>query len=317
VHMIVKLLRLLGAATFAGVLVGLLALPGVGSVGMVARDASDSFQSMPDDFSLTPPPERTTVYSADGQVIAQFYYHNRESVSLKQVAPIMQKAIVAIEDARFFQHGPLDPKGSLRALVTNAQDGGIVQGGSTLTQQYVKNLLVENAKNGKGAEAAKAPNFARKVRELRYAVNVEKRLTKAQILDDYLNIAYFGSGAYGVQAASHYYFSKNASQLTLPEAALLAGVTNSPYFYDPEINQKGAADRRNTVLYRMADLKIITKQQPVLGAGGRHAAHPRGAQPVPADPLRDRRLPRAACHERLTEAHGCSPDVTRSRPTCS
>jgi membrane peptidoglycan carboxypeptidase len=258
---VVKLLRLLGAAAFAGVLVGLLALPGVGSVGMAARDASDSFQSLPDDFSLKPPPERTTVYSADGQVIAQFYYHNRESVSLDQVAPIMQKAIVAIEDARFFQHGPLDAKGSFRALVTNAQDGGITQGGSTLTQQYVKNLLVENAKTDKEAEAAKAPNFGRKLRELRYAVNVEKRLTKSQILEGYLNIAYFGSGAYGVEAASQYYFSKSASELTLSEAALLAGVTNSPYYYDPEINAKGATDRRNIVLYRMADLKIISKQQ--------------------------------------------------------
>jgi membrane peptidoglycan carboxypeptidase len=260
-RVIVKLLRLLGAAAFAGVLVGLLALPGVGSVGMAARDASDSFQNLPDDFSLKPPPERTTVYSADGQVIAQFYFHNRESVSLDQVAPIMQKAIVAIEDARFFQHGPLDAKGSFRALVTNAQDGGIKQGGSTLTQQYVKNLLVENAKTDKDAQAAKAPNFGRKLRELRYAVNVEKRLTKNQILEGYLNIAYFGSGAYGVQAASQYYFSKNASELTLPESALLSGITNSPSAYDPESYPKAATDRRNTVLYRMADLKIITKQQ--------------------------------------------------------
>ncbi|GLY80986.1 penicillin-binding protein [Actinoallomurus iriomotensis] len=259
--MIVKLLRLLGAAAFAGVLVGLLALPGVGSVGMAARDASDNFQNMPDDFSLSPPPERSTVYSADGQVLAVFYEHNRESVSLNQIAPVMQKAVVAIEDDRFYDHGPLDFKGSFRALVTNAQDGGIKQGGSTLTQQYVKNLLVENAKDDKEAQAAKAPNFGRKLRELRYAVNVEKQLTKQQILEGYLNIAYFGSGAYGVQAASQYYFSKNASQLTLSEAALLAGVTNSPYFYDPEINQKGATDRRNTVLYRMAQLKMITKAQ--------------------------------------------------------
>ncbi len=254
-------MRLLGAAVVAGLLVSLIALPGVGSAGMAARDAADSFQNMPDDFSLQPPPERTTVYSADGQVIAQFYYHNRESVRLDQVAPIMQKAIVAIEDSRFFQHGPLDMKGSVRALVTNAQDGGIKQGGSTLTQQYVKNLLVENAKSDTDAEAAKAPNFGRKLRELRYAVNVEKRLTKKQILEGYLNIAYFGSGAYGVQAASQYYFSKDASQLTLSEATLLAGVTNSPYFYDPEINPKGATDRRNTVLYRMAGLRMITKQQ--------------------------------------------------------
>ena len=254
-------MRLLGAAVVAGLLVGLIALPGVGSAGMAARDAADSFQNMPDDFSLKPPPERTSVYSADGQVIAQFYYHNRESVRLDQVSPIMQKAIVAIEDSRFFEHGPLDMKGSVRALVTNAQDGGIKQGGSTLTQQYVKNLLVENAKSETDAQAAKAPNFGRKLRELRYAVNVEKQLSKNQILEGYLNIAYFGSGAYGVQAAAQYYFSKNASELTLAEATLLAGVTNSPYFYDPEINSKGAMDRRNVVLYRMADLKMITKQQ--------------------------------------------------------
>ncbi len=254
-------MRLLGAAVVAGLLVSLIALPGVGSAGMAARDAADSFQNMPDDFSLKPPPERTSVYSADGQVIAQFYFHNRESVRLDQVSPIMQKAIVAIEDSRFFQHGPLDMKGSVRALVTNAQDGGIKQGGSTLTQQYVKNLLVESAKSDKDAEAAKAPNFGRKLRELRYAVNVEKELSKNQILEGYLNIAYFGSGAYGVQAAAQYYFSKNASELTLPEATLLAGVTNSPYFYDPEINPKGATDRRNVVLNRMADLKMITRQQ--------------------------------------------------------
>ncbi|MCW2946446.1 MAG: Peptidoglycan glycosyltransferase [Actinoallomurus sp.] len=254
-------MRLLGAAVVAGLLVGLIALPGIGSAGMAARDASNGFQNLPDGFNLQPPPERTTVYSSDGQVIAQFYYHNRESVRLDQVAPTMQKAIVAIEDSRFFQHGPVDFKGSVRALVTNAQDGGIKQGGSTLTQQYVKNLLVENAKSDKEAQAAKAPNFGRKLRELRYAVNVEKRLTKNQILEGYLNIAYFGSGAYGVEAASQYYFSKDASQLTLAEASLLAGVTNSPYFYDPEINPKGATDRRNTVLKRMAGLKMISKQQ--------------------------------------------------------
>jgi membrane peptidoglycan carboxypeptidase len=258
---IVKLLRLAGAAVTAGILVSLIALPGVGSAGIAARDAADGFQKMPAGFSLAPPPERTTVYSADGQVIAQFYYHNRQSVRLAQVAPVMRQAIVAIEDSRFYRHGPLDMKGSLRALLTNAQDGGVRQGGSTLTQQYVKNLLVENAKTEQAAEEAKAPTFGRKLRELRYAASVEKRLSKDQILEGYLNIAYFGSGAYGVQAASQYFFSKNAADLTLPEAALLAGITNSPYSYDPEINPKGATDRRNLVLARMAGLKMITKQE--------------------------------------------------------
>jgi membrane peptidoglycan carboxypeptidase len=275
---IVKVMRLLGAAVVAGLLVSLIALPGVGSTGLAARDAANGFEGDDDGFSLQPPPERTTVYSSDGQVIAQFYYHNRESVRLDQIAPIMQKAIVAIEDSRFYEHGPLDVKGSIRALVTNANDGGIVQGGSTLTQQYVKNLLVENAKTDKEAEAAKAPNFGRKLRELRYAVKIEKTLTKQQILQGYLNIAYFGSGAYGAQAASQYYFSKDASKLTLPQAALLAGVTNSPYFYDPEINPKGATDRRNIVLYRMAALKMISKQEADAAAASPivlHIKHPK------------------------------------------
>jgi membrane peptidoglycan carboxypeptidase len=257
---IVKLVRLLGAALAAGILVSLIALPGVGSAGMAARDAADGFQKMPSGFSLAPPPERTTVYSADGQVIAEFYYHNRESIRLDQVTPVMRQAIIAIEDSRFYQHGPLDMKGSLRALLTNAQDGGIRQGGSTLTQQYVKNLLVENARTEKAAEEAKAPTFGRKLRELRYAANVEKRLSKDQILEGYLNIAYFGSGAYGIQAAAQYFFSKDAAQLTLPEAALLAGTTKNPFAYDPELNPKGATDRRNLVLARMAGLKMISKR---------------------------------------------------------
>lgn len=260
-------MRLLGAAVAAGLLIGLIALPAVGSAGMATRDAADSFQKLPTGFNLTPPPERTTVYSADGQVIAQFYYHNRESVRLDQVAPVMQKAIVAIEDSRFYQHGPLDFKGSVRALVTNAQDGGIRQGGSTLTQQYVKNMLIEDATTEAEAEAAKAPTFGRKLRELRYAVNVEKHLTKDQILQGYLNVAYFGSGAYGVQAAAQYYFSKDASALTLREAALLAGVTNSPSAYDPELHPQAALSRRNTVLYRMAQLKMISKAQADQAAG--------------------------------------------------
>ncbi|GAB3958077.1 transglycosylase domain-containing protein [Actinoallomurus acanthiterrae] len=274
-HAIIKLLRLLGAAIVAGLLVGLIALPAVGSAGMATRDAADGFKDLPTDFNIQPPPERTTVYSADGQVIATFFQHNRESVRLDQVAPIMQKAVVAIEDSRFYQHGPLDMKGSVRALITNAQEGGVKQGGSTLTQQYIKNLLVEAADNQAEVDAAKAATFGRKLKELRYAVNVEKRLTKDQILQGYLNIAYFGAGAYGVEAAAQRYFSKDASQLTLPEAALLAGTTNSPSYYDPTIYPDHALQRRNTVLYRMAELKIITKQQADQAAAQKIKLHPK------------------------------------------
>ncbi|MBX6768806.1 MAG: transglycosylase domain-containing protein, partial [Actinomadura rubrobrunea] len=208
------LLRLLGAGVVAGVLVAFIALPGVGSAGLTARDAANNFQQMDSSLKVTTPSEKTVVYDAGGQPFATFFDKYRESVRLDQVAPIMKQAIIDIEDSRFYQHGALDLKGTIRALATNAQSDQ-TQGGSTLTQQYVKNLLVDSAKTQKEYLEATAPTIGRKVRELRYALEIEKRMTKDQILEGYLNIAYFGAGAYGVQAAAKRYFSKPASQLNL------------------------------------------------------------------------------------------------------
>ncbi|GAA2120582.1 penicillin-binding protein [Actinomadura alba] len=260
-NIVVKLVRLVGAAVVAGVLVAFIALPVVGSTGVSARNASDSFQNMPSDLKTTPPPEKTVLYDTAGKPIATFFDKYRESVRLDQVNPIMKRAIVAIEDSRFYEHGALDAKGAFRALATNVESGETAQGGSTLTQQYVKNLLVENAKTDEEYRAAIAPTAGRKLRELRYALDIEQKMSKDQILEGYLNIAYFGGGAYGVQAASKRYFSKPASKLNLEQAALLAGITKNPSAFDPTLNPKDARNRRNTVLDRMAELRIVTKAQ--------------------------------------------------------
>jgi membrane peptidoglycan carboxypeptidase len=252
--------RLAGAGIMAGVLAAFVALPMVGSAGLAARDAANNFENMPVDLSTAPPPEKTVVYAADGKPLATFFDEYRESVRLDQVAPIMRKAIIAIEDSRFYEHGALDLKGAIRALATNAEANEVKQGGSTLTQQYVKNLLIEHAKTPEERQAARAPTVGRKLRELRYALDVEQKMSKDQILEGYLNVAYFGAGAYGAQAAAKRYFSKPAAKLKLAEAALLAGITNSPFAYDPTLHPGAARTRRNTVLERMAQLGVVSRQ---------------------------------------------------------
>ncbi|WP_170177636.1 penicillin-binding protein [Thermomonospora umbrina] len=258
---LVQLLRLIGAGVVAGVLVAFIALPGIGSAGLTARDAANDFQNMDDDLNTSPPPEKTVVYDAQGDQIALFFDKYRESVPLAKVTPIMQKAVIGIEDSRFYEHGALDLKGTLRALASNAQSDGGRQGGSTLTQQYVKNLLVENAKTDEEYDEVTAPTIGRKIRELRYALRLEETMSKNQILEGYLNIAYFGGGAYGVQAAAKRWFSRPAAKLSLPQAALLAGITQNPTAYDPVLHPKAARQRRDVVLYRMAELGTITKAQ--------------------------------------------------------
>ena len=172
----------------------------------------------------------------------------------------MQEAIIAIEDSRFYQHGGVDPKGLFRAAVANYANKGVVQGASTLTQQYVKNVLVETANvrgDRAGVEAATDKTSQRKVREIKFAISLEKKYPKDEILKRYLNIAYFGDEVYGVEAASRYYFNKAAKDLTLPEAALLAGLVQSPGAWSPKRPEK-AKERRDVVLRRMRDLKMIS-----------------------------------------------------------
>jgi membrane peptidoglycan carboxypeptidase len=249
------------ASLFAGILAAGLALPAIGFAGLSAKNAAQSFEALPAELQTPALDQRTRILAANGQTIATFYSENRVYVPLTKIAPVMQQAIVAIEDSRFYQHGGIDLRGTLRALLTNAESGGVTQGGSTLTQQYVKNVLVMTAKTKAEQEAATARSFSRKIREARLALGLEQQETKDQILEGYLNIAYFGAGAYGVEAAAQRYFSKPAADLTLPEAATLAGIVQYPSAFDAIAHTRASQDRRNVVLQRMADVGDISQAQ--------------------------------------------------------
>ncbi|MCL6537491.1 MAG: penicillin-binding protein [Acidothermus sp.] len=261
-----RIVTLIFLTLLTGVLVAALALPAVGGIGLTARNmiGNISFSDLPPELQEPPLAQRSVILAADGTELATFYYENRQSVPLSQVAPVMREAIVAIEDSRFYEHHGIDPQGILRALVKDTSVGGAAQGASTITQQYVRQALVEiNAQNDNtaAARAATAKTLSRKLTEARYALALEQRLSKDQILEDYLNTVYFGSGAYGIAAAAQHYFSEDPSQLTLPQAALLAGVVNNPSSFDPILNPHDAMSRRNVVLQRMADLHYISQSE--------------------------------------------------------
>ncbi|TDO59771.1 membrane peptidoglycan carboxypeptidase [Kribbella sp. VKM Ac-2571] len=251
----------LGVSVLSGALAAGLAIPFAGLAGFTTEKTSDTLQDLPQQFDEVPLKQKSTILAADGTVIATLAEQNRVPVKLKDVAPIMQKAIVAIEDDRFYEHGALDAKGTLRALLQNQSSGSVQQGGSSITQQYVKISLVEKAKTPTEVAAATADTYQRKVAELRYAVAVEKQYSKNEILEKYLNLANFGDGAWGIQAAAQHYFSVNASQLTLPQAAMLAGLVKNPTGYDPTNNAKRAKDRRDVVIRRMLELHVISVAQ--------------------------------------------------------
>jgi membrane peptidoglycan carboxypeptidase len=276
--------KLAGLAALMGLLSGAILAPSLGGAGLMAKDVT--VQMGPAKLDEPPLPQVSTILAADGSRIASFYYENRTDVGHEKIAPIMHKAIVSIEDSRFYEHGPIDLQGTMRALVRNQTSGGVVQGGSSLTQQYVKNVLFEsagtrvavahealrNARTKAAKAAAKAalkdaqeaqnntiaPKFSRKLQELRYALWVEQNYSKNDILAKYLNIAYFGRHTYGIEAAAMRYFSVHASQLTLGQAATLAGMVNNANQYDPIEHPKATVERRDAVLGRMAQLGNIT-----------------------------------------------------------
>ncbi|WP_326753979.1 penicillin-binding protein [Streptomyces hirsutus] len=254
--------KFLGVSVLSGAVLAGIALPAVGALGLAAKGSVESFDELPANLKTPPLSQRTTILDAAGGKIATVYSRDRTVVDLKDISPHLQKAIVAIEDSRFYEHGAVDLKGVLRAMNRNAQSGGVSQGASTLTQQYVKNVFVEEA----GDDATKVAQatqqtIGRKIRELKFAIQVEEELGKKKILENYLNITYFGQQAYGVEAASQRYFSKPAKDLNLQESALIAGLVQSPSRYDPVNDETEALKRRNTVLARMAQVGDISEEQ--------------------------------------------------------
>ncbi|MBT3153060.1 penicillin-binding protein [Streptomyces sp. CHD11] len=254
--------KFLGVSVLAGAVMAGIALPAVGALGLAAKGSVESFDELPANLKTPPLSQRTTILDADGGQIATVYSRDRTVVELEDISPYLQKAIVAIEDSRFYQHGAVDLKGVLRALNSNARSGEVSEGASTLTQQYVKNVFVEEAGDDptKVAQATQQ-TIGRKIRELKYAIQVEEELGKKKILENYLNITFFGQQAYGVEAAARRYFSKPAKDLNLQESALLAGLVQSPSRYDPVNDETEAKKRRNIVLQRMAEVGDVSQEQ--------------------------------------------------------
>ena len=246
---------LLVCGLVAGLVVALTMLPLVSATGLAAKAGADSFEHLPSELKTEPLPLRTTVTASDGSPITTFYGdENRVHVPLSRIPKVMQDATIAAEDARFYEHHGVDPRGVVRALVQNAR--GNTQGASTLTQQYVRLVLFSQAKTEEARRAAIAQTPARKLQEMRYAIALEKKISKAEILERYLNIAFYGNNAYGVGAAAQAYFSTTADKLTATQAATLAGMVKSPTTY--AANRRATLDRRNYVLQRMGDLSFLS-----------------------------------------------------------
>jgi penicillin-binding protein 1A len=195
-------------------------------------------------------PVPTTVYDASGKKIAIFGAQRRQVVGFNQISNNMKKAILAAEDARFYEHGPISFRAIGRAFFEDIIHGRIVQGGSTITQQLVKNLYLTPSKT-----------IYRKLKEAVLAYKIANHLTKNEILTLYLNTVYFGNGAYGIESASEIYFNKHASDLTIAESAMLAGLVQAPNAYNPYYHPELAAKRTIYVLNNMLENHFITKQQ--------------------------------------------------------
>ena len=241
--------------TLGSVVFALALLPPVGAAGRAIGAFSDKFEEIGTDVDLAFPriPERSTILAADGSVLATLYLdENRKIIRLSQVNQVARDAVLAIEDARFYEHPGLDVKGILRALIANIQTGEITQGASTITQQLARNVF-----SAIGTEET----LVRKLHEARVAMRLEDVYTKDQILELYLNEVYFGRGVYGIGTAAEYYFGTKPSKLTLPQAATLAGLISSPETYSPVNDPDAAIARRNVVISRMATLDKITPEQ--------------------------------------------------------
>jgi membrane peptidoglycan carboxypeptidase len=290
------LLGMVVLAVLSGLLLAGLAIPAVGAIGSVAKSGVQTFNDLPSEFAISPLAQQSRIVDAKGGLIANPYDENRIIVPLSRISPWMQKAQVAIEDSRFYEHGGLDPRGFTRAMLSNLK-GDSVQGASTLTQQYVKITLQENAlrrDDKEAAAAATAKTYTRKLQELKYALDVEKNFTKDQILTGYLNLVYYGDQAYGVEAAAQNYFAVPASKLTLVQAALLAGIVQQPTRFNPVQNPRNAEARRNIVLDRMQEL------------GMAKAADVAAAKKIPVKAMLENRKPPQGVCQRSSDPYFCA-----------
>jgi membrane peptidoglycan carboxypeptidase len=255
------LVKLIGALVVAGVLAAGLLLPYVGGIGLEGKSLADRFLNTKCNLQETPPPQKTEVYASDDKtLIATIFKQDRQPIPLSQVPESLQKALVATEDRRFYSHHGVDVRGLLRSAINTSS--GDTQGGSTLTMQYVKQIRYYQAgDNKKLQQAAIAQTLDRKMEDAKCALRIEniEHESKSTILDNYLNIAFFGENSYGIETAAETYFDKTASQLTLPESAMLVGLLRAPTQYDPFINPEPARARRDQVLQNLVSVGDISQ----------------------------------------------------------
>lgn len=244
-------------------LIGALALtPVVGFSSVAITRAQEAMESNLADLTDGTSPTVTTILDAQEQPMAWLYTQRRFDVPSDQISKPMKDAIVSIEDHRFYEHDGVDWQGTIRAMVTNLFSGSVQQGASTLDQQYVKNyLLLVNADTEAEQIAATETSYARKLREMKMASDLEKVLSKDEILTRYLNIVPFGNGAFGVEAAARTYFDTSAAELTVPQAAMLAGIVQSSSYLNPYTNEQAVIDRRSLVLDTMVREGKITEAE--------------------------------------------------------
>jgi membrane peptidoglycan carboxypeptidase len=255
---------LLICGLLAGVVVAAAAFPAVAMSGLAAKAGAETFDKLPTELTVKMAPQISYLYASDGKtVLATMYDENRRDVPLKDVALVMQQAIIAAEDHNFYNHNGVDMKGIARAFVANNSNGETTQGASTLTMQYVRQAIAYSATHPQDVVAATEDTTARKLREMRYALQIDSELSKEEILERYLNIAPFGNGAYGIFAASQVYFNKHPRDLTIDEAAMLAGLVKAPTAFDPTTagGYPKAVGRRDYVINDMVGIGAITAEQ--------------------------------------------------------
>ncbi|MDR2252762.1 MAG: transglycosylase domain-containing protein [Bifidobacteriaceae bacterium] len=248
-----------------GILTSGLLLPVVVVGSAVANTGKAVVEAIDDELEMPQLSQKSYLLASDGTLLTTFYAQNRVAISLDQVSQAMQDAVVALEDRRFWEHSGVDVLGMARAFLNNAASGAeATQGASTLTQQLVKNLLIDQAVlagDEDAAAAASDKSYARKLREAKMAVALEKKYGKQKVLEAYLNIAQFGPSVYGVEAAATYYFGVHASELSVVQAATIAAVTQKPNGMDPVNNPKSNKTRRDAALAAMLRDGYITQGQ--------------------------------------------------------
>ncbi|AEG82964.1 transglycosylase domain-containing protein [Corynebacterium ulcerans] len=257
-----SLTRIVAAAVAAGAASALALSPVAAITGVAAARTSATMQSNLQDLTDGSAPGVSTILDNQGSPIAWLYTQRRYSVPSEAIPQTVKDAIVSIEDRRFYEHKGVDLQGNLRAIAANLFAGGVEQGASTLDQQYVKNyLLLVTSNNADEQAAATETSIPRKLREMRMASTIDKMLSKDEILTRYLNLVPFGNNSFGIEAAARTHFGKSASELSLAQSAMFAGMVQSSSFLNPFTNADAVLERRNTVLDSMVVNGYINQEE--------------------------------------------------------